>query len=356
MNTMLADKIFPLTVRNGTPRLERIGQGFCGSVWGELEEDGRPSSGRQIAMKREDGGPGRSITNEYRIHTRLLECLKSLDDSQILAIFGASGISFNIPESEAFIGKDAPEWADILPRFPPGYTPCNAIVSEKIMPVSLPFCRMMIDNFIPGVDADKILDTQTNKHCLIRTYLGRRRIQDESDKPRSLRAYSLRNFPLHIDQMESIGLSPRQYALSMADTLAFLYWIAKVDANDVEFVLAQPRSNGPPNMKPSDYLHSDILATPAMWVLDFDCCNDITMDESGIEQACRCFWRNDPFYPRPGSSHASDQKLWRDFQHRFLMASEEILKDEALAIKQLPGRLIERIIQTRGVYSSSHLM
>jgi hypothetical protein len=345
---MLAHKVCPLTVRNALSQLERIGQGFCGSVWGELEES---SSDRHLAMKREDGGPGRSITNEYRIHIHLLESLRSLDTSQISAIFGISGISFNIPESEAFIDEDAPEWADILPRLPPGYAPCKAIISEKIMPVGLPFRRMIIDNFIPGVDTDKILDTQTNKHCLIRPYLGRRRFQAESERPRRLRAYSLRNFPLHIDQMESIGLMPHNYVISMADALAFLYWIAKVDANDVEFVLAQPRSNGPSITNSPNLIHSDILGTHAIWILDFDCCNDMTMDESGIEQACRSFWRNDPFYPRPGSSNASHQKLWEDFRDRFLTTSERILKDEAAAIKQLPRCLIERIIQTRGVFS-----
>ncbi|EHK47886.1 hypothetical protein TRIATDRAFT_192157 [Trichoderma atroviride IMI 206040] len=302
-------------------------------------------------MKREDGGPGRSITNEYRVHKRLLECLKSLDTTQISAIFGVSGILFNIPESEAFIDENAPEWADILPRLPADYAPCKAIISEKIMPVSLPFRRMIINNFIPGVDTDKILDTQTNKHCLIRPYLGRRRFQAESERPRRLRAYSLRNFPLHIDQMESIGLTPHSYAISMADALAFLYWIAKVDANDVEFVLAQPRSNDPPDMNSLHIIDSDVLGPLAIWILDFDCCNDMTLDESGIENACRCFWRNDPFYPRPGSSNASDQKLWEDFRDRFLATSERILKDEVATIKQLPGRLIERIIQTRGTFS-----
>lgn len=64
---MLADKICSLTVRNGPSQLEKAGQGFCGSVWGELE-DGRPSSDRHLVIKCEDGGPGRSITNEYRIH------------------------------------------------------------------------------------------------------------------------------------------------------------------------------------------------------------------------------------------------------------------------------------------------
>lgn len=151
--------------------------------------------------------------------------------------------------------------------------------------------------------------------------------------------------------MESIGLIPQDYAISMADALAFLYWIAKVDANDVEFVLAQPRSNGSPVSKSSNLYHSGVLGAHAIWILDFDCCNDMTLDDSGIEKACRCFWHNDPYYPRPGSSDASDQKLWEDFRDRFLTTSEKILKHEAAEIKQLPRRLIERIIQTRGAFS-----
>lgn len=89
--------------------------------------------------------------------------------------------------------------------------------------------------------------------------------------------------------MESIGLTPHDYAISMADALAFLYWIAKVDANDVEFVLAQPRSNDPPDMNSPSLIHSDVLGTLAIWILDFDCCNDMTLDESGIERAADAF-------------------------------------------------------------------
>lgn len=43
--------------------------------------------------------------------------------------------------------------------------------------------------------------------------------------------------------MEKIRPKTHDYAITLADALAFLYWAAKVDANDVEFVLAPPRSN-----------------------------------------------------------------------------------------------------------------
>lgn len=95
----------------------------------------------------------------------------------------------------------------------------------------------------------------------------------------------------------------------MADALAFLYWTVKVDSNDIEFVLDQPLSDGPPVVKSFNFYHSVVLGTHALWILDFDCCNDTALDDSGIEKACRCFWRNDPYYPRPCSSNASNQTL-----------------------------------------------
>ena len=60
----------------------RIGLGFCGSVWalsastttlGDfLETDD------YFALKREDGGPGRSLQNDYEMHLRVLESWKAV--------------------------------------------------------------------------------------------------------------------------------------------------------------------------------------------------------------------------------------------------------------------------------------
>jgi hypothetical protein len=33
------------------------------------------------------------------------------------------------------------------------------------------------------------------------------------------------------------------------------------------------------------------------------------MDEKGIEQACVVFFRNDPYYPRPGTGEAAVEEL-----------------------------------------------
>lgn len=51
-------------------------------------------------------------------------------------------------------------------------------------------------------------------------------------------------------RIEELGLPMEEYAECMAVALAFLHWRVGIDANDVEFVLAAPRSsadtvNGP---------------------------------------------------------------------------------------------------------------
>ena len=88
-------------------------------------------------------------------------------------------------------------------------------------------------------------------------------------------------------------------------SIALMHWGAKIDANDVQFVLALPREE---HKSPSAF-QSEYLGVHCMWILDFDCCRPIWMDEEGIDQACAAFFKNDPFYPRPGSGEAADEEL-----------------------------------------------
>lgn len=132
----------------------------------------------------------------------------------------------------------------------------------------------------------------------------------------------------------------------MAETLADLYWKAHVDANDVEFVLAPPRAGRPADPK-ADGLHpsiikSHIFGDHAVWLLDFDCCRDMSMDEAGVEKAAAAFCRNDPYYPRPKPDDAEIQELWEKFKKRFLEASEAILGTESPEAR-LPALWVELV-------------
>ncbi|KAL7941001.1 zinc finger domain-containing protein [Trichoderma barbatum] len=343
--------IAELTVAHRLTQLEKIGQGRCGTVWAVPCSD--CIGHHHLAMKREDGSTGRSISHEYHMHQKLLRASLS---SEI--------ISFAIPQSFGYLSsQNGNAWSSILPRLPDDYTGCNAIVSEKIVSVPASIMRLLVREFRPDVDEESAINSQSNEHCLIRPYLGRRRYrrseteQATGQSRQCLRAFSLRNFPLHLDQMEQLGIDGRDYAMAMADALAFLHWIARAGGNDVEFVLAQPRSQ--PNAEPFEMLperryceNVSILGPHTMWMLHFDLCRDLTLDKKGVEQASNAFWGNDPYYPRPGSSNTTDQRLWSIFEERFIESSAEALKTESDEIKELPRLLMERIKQAKATVSN----
>jgi hypothetical protein len=105
--------------------------------------------------------------------------------------------------------------------------------------------------------------------------------------------------------MEDLNLEVRAYAHAMRDALAMMHWGAKVDANDIEFVLAPPRAGS----SISASFQSHYLGEHSMWILDFDCCRILPVNEAGIEQACAAFFKNDPFYPRHYGLDPADLSL-----------------------------------------------
>ncbi|KAF2184860.1 hypothetical protein K469DRAFT_708630 [Zopfia rhizophila CBS 207.26] len=306
-----------------------IGKGFCGSIW-TLE-------GSQddvcTAIKREDGGPGRSVTNDYNMHLRVLQS----------ALQHPPSIPLSIPQCHELIQPTDAWWQLRLHQFPAGYSACRALISERIPKVPRPISDKIVDLFCAGNAplSDFVKSNVDDDACLIRPYLGRRRRhRQEATSTSRFQRFSLRNVPLHIDQMEALGLDASSYAETMADALALMHWGARIDANDVEFVLAPPRRVEPP---PSSAFQSEYLGIHCMWILDFDCCRPLSMDEAGIEKACVAFFRNDPFYPRPGSGEAADEELWKVFKQRFLVASRGVLGEVSEDGRILAEKLVERI-------------
>ena len=131
------------------------------------------------------------------------------------------------------------------------------------------------------------------------------------------------------------------YAKTMAHALATMHWKAGIDANDVEFVLATPRTEsevhggkaGRMSKTSACVFNSDALGKHAMWLLDFDCCRSMSMDVEGVMQTVHAIFRNDPYYPRPG------QALWDIFKREYLGASSIILKGRIA----LTGNFIEQV-------------
>jgi hypothetical protein len=140
--------------------------------------------------------------------------------------------------------------------------------------------------------------------------------------------------------METLELDVTAYTETMADALALMHWGAQIDANDVEFVLAPPRVTDSPTPSP---FQSEYLGTHSMWILDFDCCRPLSLDQAGVEQACVAFFKNDPFYPRPGSGEAAGERLWEVFKQKFLVTSRAVLGEMDEDKWSLAENLVARI-------------
>ncbi|KIW83743.1 hypothetical protein Z517_02989 [Fonsecaea pedrosoi CBS 271.37] len=280
------------------PKFRRIGQGFCGSVWA--------AEGGTVAMKREDGGPGRSIRNDYNMHKVILEKHSQQKDQN----------SVCVPRWPRLVTGDASWWEANLCRFPQGYVACNVLCAERIPPLPQEVRDRLVDRYCPPAAAATIKNNDADRDCLVRLYLGRRKFQNEA---RGRTFFSLRNYPMHLNQAEELGLNVMDYAHAMAETLAMMHWAAKIDANDVEFVLGGTQRTGI-----GEYTN-DFFGTHGLWVLDFDCCRSMTMDDAGIEQAARAFLKNDPYFPRPVTRSSSDSALWSEFRGRYLECSRPLL-------------------------------
>lgn len=73
--------------------------------------------------------------------------------------------------------------------------------------------------------------------------------------------FSLRNLPLHLDQLETLMVADdiKQYARAMAETLAAMHWIGQMDGNDIESVLAPPVRDSLCDKRSEDYTNSLLL-------------------------------------------------------------------------------------------------
>ena len=78
-----------------------------------------------------------------------------------------------------------------------------------------------------------------------------------------------------------------------------------------------------------------------LWLLDFDACKDISMDQAGgVDLACKAFLETDPYCPRPHNSDSAAEKLWVDFSERYLATAAQILPE---AYQNLPGRFLSQV-------------
>ncbi|KAI8288374.1 hypothetical protein K4K60_011166 [Colletotrichum sp. SAR11_57] len=166
-----------------------------------------------LVIKREDMSNVRSITHEAEIHRHILQALANPRVATTLTTFRV-----NVPLSQGLLHHtNSAVWSQILPRLPAGYAPCNALVSEKTYPFPFRVRKLLLEQLTACEDPQKVAQGHMNTHCLIRVYLGKRKYNrvEKHARPahlKKLRPYSLRNFPLCVDQMEDLDLDVEGYA------------------------------------------------------------------------------------------------------------------------------------------------
>ncbi|MCJ1439521.1 hypothetical protein MMC27_008915 [Xylographa pallens] len=313
-----------------------IGVGTCATVFEHV--------GTGYVLKKQNSD-ALSVEPDYETHAHIRD---SFAKHPFLEI--------KLPKLMDFIEESQSDWWDTnKDLFPAKHaTPGNIIVSEHILPLPKAIRDALVDKYVPinlAKDKEHIKALPANKDCLARVYLGKRRRQDRLRPPPF---FSLRNFNLHIDQMEELGLDVPAFTNIMADALAVLHWEAKTDAEDVEFVLgSRPVAiyNEAPSAHEIQKKDGKIIGTIKkqnfgrrsvhMWVLDFNRCQSISMDEKGLKQAVRAFYMNDPYYPRPGSDNPKDEAVWEQFSTRYLSASKRIVGDGET---KLPSMFVKMLV------------
>ncbi|EXJ86310.1 hypothetical protein A1O3_03261 [Capronia epimyces CBS 606.96] len=231
-------------------------------------------------------------------------------------------------------------------EIPASRKPGDVICMERIFPLPQIIRNKIIDVFCqldpPAREEAKKLPS--NRDCLVRPYLGRVRIAGSQKR---LRAFSLRNYKLHLDQIQYLGLDAEAYATAMAKAMATMHWDIRIDAADIEFVLGSSPAEEDTITRPksleqlqnltakTDTYTEVVVSSPnfkqrlvSLWLVDFDACNDISMDETGVQQAVRAFVENEPYCPRPNGGTSYSDQLWRAFSTQYLATSMAILGEK----------------------------
>ncbi|CAI7590601.1 unnamed protein product [Penicillium discolor] len=314
-----------------------IGKGQCGTVYAIVETDTvakLPNSPVKVPQ----------LLADFKMHASVKEAMDDVENPMKLDIHIPKLYSWETPKSKSF-------WINNSLHFPKTADTQNfAMISSRVFPLPLPVREAIVDVLCPpSIQKHKFefLAKPENKNCLIRVYLGRRMTNKTNP---NVKNFKLRNFPLHVNEMEDLQLDTCAFAHVMAQTLAILHWKAGVDGNDIEFILGSspllsqmPRSDE--ITEEDEWSLGDRLyfsrRSISMWLIDFNLCAKFEENSAGLKQIVDAFTWNDPYYPSPELTTAKDNKLWSEFRKRYLEVSR------ILTTSAMPGRFISEI-ENRG--------
>ncbi|KAH0283633.1 hypothetical protein M436DRAFT_67574 [Aureobasidium namibiae CBS 147.97] len=295
LNRMLSTKAYgsiSRVVEDDSSRfLVSIGEGQCGMIF--------PLKDNQV-IKIPKPAKHQQLWQDATVHKKVREAFRKTPHGLRQDIYVPIYYEWVSSESNIFWNNFSQHFATDTDIKVPSY----GLISERILPLPLSIRAAIVDALCSKSirkQKEAFLKRPQNKDCLVRLYLGRR---NDNSKTENVR---LRNFPLHVNEMEYLKLDTEMYAVTMARALAVMHWTAGIDANDVEFVLGSSPANDP------------TAQSLSIWLLDFNQCKEFEHNSQGLEQLVDSFWWNDPYYPRP-----NDKALWKAFKNVYLEASDEL--------------------------------
>ncbi|KAI4152468.1 MAG: hypothetical protein LQ340_002898 [Diploschistes diacapsis] len=261
-----------------------------------------------------------------------------------------------VPQPEFFVPRTETRWwEEREANIPSGVVdlPTAALSSERIFPLPQEIRSVLIEKFCQPRNRRKALESESNKDCLVRIYLGSMKGKDGGA------FFSLRNFKLHLNHMIDLVMDVLELARYVGGALATLHWQAKVDGRDVEFVLGSSPTNhiyGPLTSDELDRLpvntYTELKVRSKvdfgrrvlrLWVIDFNQCALMSMDDAGVSAAVGAWSINDPYFPKPTSDTQQEIEVWNIFILRYLEVATRILKNETVAIQKLPRKFLAGI-------------
>ncbi|KAJ4338716.1 hypothetical protein N0V95_007987 [Ascochyta clinopodiicola] len=327
-----------------------IGAGTCGQVF-EV-----PGTTYVFKLAKHPGKETDTLWNDYTQHLKIQEVFDKL---------GRSELQVRTPRVWYFVKMDDESWwtqnKDRFPKTATDWT--NLLCTERILPISRPLRESLIDEYCPKRNIEQAKEIEVNKDCLVRLYLGKRRSRVNTS------FFSLRNFCLHLDQMEELELKIDQFATTIAEALAVMHWACRLDANDIEFVVGSaPDISAEPNlivpkpltsvdinkMKPNTSTwnaHTNDFKKRQIhiWMLDFNRCRPF--QPSNLTPLVDAFFVNDPYYPRPHSTNPKDQDLWTLFRKTYEDFGQKALKWQKMDAQffKLPGQFMDMVEERQKV-------
>ncbi|KAM0260049.1 hypothetical protein ACHAQJ_002973 [Trichoderma viride] len=311
-----------------TPMFREIGTGSIGKVF--------EHPGTIFAYKLPVTDQHEKLWNNYIMHKRIESSFQQLphfdERVEIPRCFW-----YATPDTKSFWDKNIDFFPHTL-EFPRKER--HVLCMERILPLPRPIRYALIDKYCPPKARSQMKVDNANKDCMIRPCLGRVKYGSGGQ------FFSLRNFKLHANQMQDLGLSADDFYIDIEFVLGSSPSDEQVIRSDIgleKVVRLAPQTSTYEEATNStgDFTKRVI----SLWMIDFDDCGDITMDNDGVDKAVKAFLETNLYCPKPNTGHKYIEDLWKGFSQQYIQHRDRIFIDylNRMDLCQLSRQFISKI-------------